>query len=345
MLKLLSHNYLKSIGIRIFKACGASEQEAEIVASELVEASLLGLDSHGVMRYEQYVGEVLEKKILPNSPVKIIEESSSTVVVDCGFGFGQVSASKMTDIVAGKTLKNGVVCAVSRNCNHIGRLGSFTQKLAEKNLLAFAVASGASHSQVAPWGGIEGRLAPNPLSYAAPRREGLPVVMDMSTSMIAEGKVRILMQQQKNVPDGCIQDAFGNATTNPADFYGPPKGTILPFGSELGYKGFGLAIMVEIFGRLLAGVSIEEDGNYVNGLSMIAINPEKFCGVDSLLQLMDELEMFIKSAKLANGNSEIYLPGDLDYATKKDRLENGIPVADETWNSIERALTKVGIQI
>lgn len=343
-MRVLNQKYLKKTGIDIFTACGASDEEAALVASELVEASLMGLDSHGVMRYAQYVEEVLENKIKPGSPIQIIKESPSTAIVDCGLNFGQVSATRLTEIAYEKAKLSNIVCVVSRKCNHIGRLGSFTQKLAEKNLLCFAVASGGGHTQVAPWGGIEGRLSPNPMSYGVPMN-GNPMVLDMSTSMIAEGKVRILMQQGNPVPEGCIQDAAGKPTTNPKDFYGPPKGTILPFGLKLGYKGFGLALMVEIFGRILAGVSIDEDGSYVNGLCIIAVNLEAFCGLELTKKLMDELNSFIKAAALAPGHDEIYLPGELDFKTKEKRLREGIPVADETWLSIKEAAKKVDIII
>ena len=185
-------------------------------------------------------------------------------VVDCGFNFGPVAAARMVDIVCEKADRSDIAFAVSRNCTHIGRLGGVVQKVAERGFFGIATCNSSKHGHwVVPWGGREGRLATNPMAFAAPT-SGDPVVLDMSTSMISEGKVRVLMNQGLPVPEGCIQDADGKPTTDPNHWYGPPKGTILPFGSELGYKGFGLSLLVEILSGMMAGEPAS-DAPYING--------------------------------------------------------------------------------
>jgi len=347
-MKLYNADYLKGIGTKIFEACGSPRNEAEILSTELVDASLMGLDSHGIMRYTQYVDQVLDGSVKPGSKISIMSETPNTAVVDCAWNFGIVSASKMTEIAYHKAENNNIACVASRHCHHVGRLGSYVQKLAERSMFAFATANSSRHGHwVTPWGGKEGRLATNPLAYAAPT-SGLPVVMDMSTSMIAEGKIRVLMQQGKTLPEGCVLDADGNATTDPEAFYGPPKGTILPFGYDLGYKGFGLSLLVETLSSSLAGVPVTPDGSkdeYINGLCIIAINPDAFAGKETFKKVMDTLSGYITSAHPAPGHEEVVMPGTYDFRMREKRLKEGIPIAEETWKQILEAGKKVGLNI
>ncbi|HET6487645.1 MAG TPA: Ldh family oxidoreductase [Spirochaetia bacterium] len=340
---------LKDIGIRLFAACGASARDAETVASELVEASLMGLDSHGVMRYAQYVDEVLAGTIQPKATPRIERETATTAVVDCGSGFGIASACRMVEIVIDKARAADLACVVSTRCQHVGRLGSYAQKVARAGLVGLAAANSSRQGHwVAPWGGREGRLATNPLAFAAPT-SGDPLIVDMSTSMIAEGKIRILKQNGAPVPPGSILDGNGNPTTDPNLFYAEPHGTILPFGSPtLGYKGFGLGLLVEILGSSLAGVPLTSAGGkseYTNGLFLLAINPEPLAGPQGLRTLVDELCAYVTSSRPAPGHREVVVPGALDFRTRARRLEEGIPVAEGTWREIERVAGRLSVTL
>jgi L-lactate dehydrogenase len=167
----------------------------------------------------------------------------------------------------------------------------------------------------------------------------------MSTSMISEGKIRALMAEGKPVPPACIRDGAGNPTTDPQSFYGPPRGTIQPFGSELGYKGFGLGLLVEILGALLAGEASSLDLPYVNGLCLIAINPEAFCGAGRFRELIDDLSQYVTSCPAAPGCEPVSMPGTRDFRTREQRLVAGIPVAESTWKEILDVAGRLGVRI
>jgi uncharacterized oxidoreductase len=346
---VLSAEELRRAGERLLSACGATGAEAGMVAGELVEASLRGLDSHGVVRLVMYADHVRDGTIVPGAPITIARETPGVVVVDCGRGFGIVGAHRMVDIVAGKARGMGIACAASLRLNHVGRLGACAEALAEDGLFGLATVNSPRHGHfVSPWGGREGRLATNPIAWAAPT-SGHPIVADMSTSMIAEGKIRILMQEGKPAPDGCILDADGKPTTDPRRFYGPPRGTILPFGSPaLGYKGFGLGLLVEILGSALAGVPLGSEGQpapYGNGLFLLAIDPEAFGGRDRFRGLVDDLAAYVSSSAPAPGTDGVILPGALETATRDRRMREGIPVAEETWKQIREAGRRSGIEL
>jgi hydroxycarboxylate dehydrogenase B len=343
--QLLSAQQLRRIGIELFGACGAPPAEADIVARELVDASLMGLDSHGVVRYAFYVDEVRNGHIHPGAPWHVVKETPTSAVLDFQHNFGPLNATRLVEIVRLKAQQAHMACGVSLHSHHIGRLGATVQKLAEGGLFGFAVVNSYKGGHwVVPWGGRAGRLATNPLAYAVPT-SGRPVVLDMSTSMIAEGKIRVLMHQGKPVPPGCILDGAGRPTTDPRAFYGPPHGTILPLGGALGYKGFGLSLLVEVLGSLLAGEALSDEYRYMNGLCVMALDPEAFCGRERFRQLMDDLCAYVTSSPPAEGSAEVVMPGTLDYRTYDRRLAEGIPVDDETWRIIGESATKVGVSL
>lgn len=341
--KVFPADHLRRLGEELFTACGAPAEEAAIVAGELVEASLMGLESHGVTRYIMYVEEVLAGRIKPGAPVVRVRETPTLALVDCGFNFGPVSATRMVDLVVAKARAIGIAFCVSRHSHHVGRLGGYVQRAAEQGVFCLAVANSSKHGHfVVPWGGREGRLATNPLAYGVPTG-GRPVVLDMSTSMIAEGKIRVLMHAGEPVPPGRILDGNGQPTIDPKGFYGPPRGTILPLGGELGYKGFGLGLLVEILGSTMAGEAVTDEYRYVNGLGLIAIDPKPLCGLDAFRKLMDDLAAYVTSAPPAPGHSEVVMPGALDFRMREARLRDGIPLPEATCQQLVEVAAKVGV--
>jgi uncharacterized oxidoreductase len=281
----------------------------------------------------------------PGTPLRIVRETPVTAIVDCGLNFGQVSAKQMVDIATGKAKAAGIAYVVSKNCCHVGRLGSYVQKVAEAGMVGIATCNNRKVGHVvAPWGGREGRLGTNPLAFAAPTKTW-PVVLDMSTCMIPEGKVNLAREEGKPAPPGCIRDAAGNPTTDPNAFYGPPQGTILPFGSEYGYKGYGLSMLVEILGGIMAGEDATVDQPGFNGFSLIAIDPEAFCGVSLFTDLVDRLCAYQMSAQPAPGFTEVVVPGLYDFRTREERLAKGIPVDGNVWNTVVAAAKRVGVTI
>lgn len=341
----MSADYLRKVGTGIGVGFGAPRAEAEIVANELVESNLMGFDSHGIIRYTDYYTNVQKGKLIPGAPIKIVKETPTTALVDCGLNFGAVGASRMADIACEKAQSVSIACVVSRNCNHVGRLGAWVQQVAERGMFAMATANGGKTGHiVAPWGGKAGRLATNPMAYAAPT-SGYPIVLDMATCMIAEGKVRMLMHEGERVPPGCVQDPGGNPITDPVVFYGPPHGTIKPFGSEYGYKGYGLSLMVEILGAAMAGEYSSREGMYTNGFCLIAVDPEAFSGREFFRELMDDLVAYHASTPPAPGFDEVVLPGTYEFRTKEKRLAEGIPVRDEVWKLVCEVAAKVNVDV
>lgn len=333
----------------IFSRTGATDAEAQIVAEELVKSNLMGVDSHGVLRIPQYLWQIEDKFILPHADVKIVKETMTTAIVDADHGFGQVAGQKVADVVIQKANETGVACAISINSSHIGRLGAYTERIARNGLLAFGTAGLYSSGPLAPFGAAEARLGTNPISWAVPRGEEDPIMMDGATTVVAEGKLRTYIQKGESVPEGWIRDGYGHDTTDPNDFYKTPRGTILPLGGKTGgAKGSALAVMADLFSIALANDdywTCLQEGKKLsteNGLFLFAVNPDCFFGKSAYEQQVKNHADYIKSAKPADGFCEVLLPGEHEFRMAEKRRIEGIDIPDETWNGIVSIAAKMG---
>ena len=344
-------DFLRQVGADIFVGCGAPLREAALVASELVEANLMGYDSHGIVRCNEYVDYVHRGRITPGAAHRIVREQRNTAVVDCGLNFGQVGATYMTDLACGKARDGGIAYIVSTRCSHVGRVGSYVQRAAERGYFAFATCNNQKVGHiVAPWGGREGRLGTNPLAFGAPT-EKWPVVLDMTTCMIAGGKLNMLKLAGKPAPPGTIQDVEGNPSTDPAVITAlsldptAPSGTILPFGSAYGYKGYGLSMMVEIMGGIMAGLDMTQHNPGANGFAIIVVDPDAFFGRAAFRSLVDSMCAYQMSSAPAPGFSEVVVPGLYDFRLREKRLAEGIPVERSVWDLVIEAGKRVGVKV
>jgi len=328
----------------VFRACGASITESAIVADHLVTSSMMGIDSHGLMRIPQYVQNIKDGEILPGAPISVIAEAGATAVVDCGWNFGQVGALRAMEIGIERARRYHTAFILTHRCSHAGRLGAFTQFAAEKGFLAIAVGRCSCLGHwVVPWGGRKRRLGTNPISFAIPTGFGFPILSDFSTCTAPEGKVRVYRDEGKKLPFAWVTDAEGRPTTDPAAFYGPPRGAVLPFGAELGYRGYALAILVECLGGTLAdeGMTVGVPGT---GVSFIIIDVEALVAKDRFNELVDEMKRYLKSSPPANGFTEVQLPGEPEFCLAQARRRDGIPVDDKVWARICEAARSVGIE-
>jgi uncharacterized oxidoreductase len=332
--------------VRIFETAGMPSCDAGLVADDLVDGDLCGLTSHGVFRVAQYIEAIQERDLQLGVELTAVRETPSTGVFDCGWNLGIVSGHQLVDKLIAKAGQTGLAAVVGTQCYHIGRLGNFTRRIAKAGYLGFVVAAGTARCHyVVPWGGKEGRLATNPMSYGVPC-EGEPIVLDMSTSMYAEGKVRAARTLGKALPEGVIVDGHGRPSTDPEDFYGDPHGNILPFGGAMGYKGFGLGVLVEVLGRCLGGLLVSEEGDTYrleNGVYMSAMDPAAFCGRKAFDKAVTDLKDYITSCPPAPGHEAVLMPGGYDDAIRRKRKEDGIPLDPEVRKVMIEAAKRVGL--
>jgi len=329
----------------IFVALGTPDEKAHLVAQLLVESNQVGHDSHGLMRIPQYGLTIENGEINPCAEITKEAETDASVIVDAHWGFGQYAMQKAVEIGLTKAQACGVSAVTMRNANHIGRLGSYVQYIAEKKMIGLLFANmHGSGVCVVPWGGTSARLGTNPLAAGLPRGEGRAIVLDMTTSVVAEGKIRIRRNRGEVVPEGWITDAKGDIATDPEAFYGSERGGILPFGGIAGHKGYGLSIVVELLAGALSGAGCAGSGSRNgNGVFLMVLDISRFVPMEQYCREVDEFVDFLKSSSLAPGVDEIFVPGEIEEKQRKQNISS-IDIDEKTWKQIVDFGQKYGVE-
>lgn len=337
---------LRQIGYEIFRAAGCSETDMHAVVDHLVDSNRFGHDSHGVIRYPEYVRAMREGRFNPKAQPTVVSDHPCAAVVDAAGALGQVGGVFAMNLAIEKARQHGVATVTLRNTSHVGRAGAYPLQAAAQGMIGLAfVNAGRLGYQIAPYGGIDGRLTTDPIAFAAPRRNDPPIMVDMTTSVVAEGKIRVAINSGQTVPEGWLIDGQGNPTTNPRDFIGDPPGAILPMGGVVAHKGYGLAFVVELLGGALSGQGCAAGERVMksNGVLFTVYNIEHFTDLNSFYDEVDGLVRHVKTSRLAPGFSEILAPGEPEFRTAARRDQNGITVDETTWGQICREASTLGI--
>jgi len=344
---VFSAETLHTIGVELFKAAGVPDKQTRMVIDHLVESNLFGHDSHGAIRFPEYVKAIVQEgRFNAAASTQVQENSPCTAVVDNGGGLGQVGGTFAIDLAIKKAKAYGTATVTLRNTSHVGRAGAYPLKAAREGMIAFAtVNAGKFGVQIAPFGGIDGRLSTNPIAFAAPRRDAEPIMVDMTTSVVAEGKVRVAANKGVSVPDGWLLDSNGVPTNDPTKLKSDPRGAILPLGGIVAHKGFGLSLMVEILGGALSGqgCAAGESTMESNGVLFSVFNIEHFSPLEAYYENVETMISHVKSSRLASGFTEILAPGEPEFRTADQRRKNGIEIDEKTWSDIKDAAALVGI--
>ena len=339
---------LRTVGYTLFDALGCRSEDARAVVDHLVESNLFGHDSHGAIRFYEYAQAIGEGRFQPQAVPEVVRDRPCLAVVDAGGAMGQVGATFATRLAIDKARQHGIGAVSLRNTSHIGRVGAYPLMVAREGLIGqIFVNAGHMGHQAAPFGGIDGRLSTNPIAFAAPRRDGEPLLVDMTTSVVAEGKIRVALNKGDHVPEGWIIDAQGNPTTDPQDFKGDPPGAMLPMGGVVAHKGYALSLMVEILGGALSGLGCASGAPVMtsNGVFLQVYDIEHFVELEDYYREVEALIAHVKSSRPAPGFSEIMLPGEPEFRSAERRSRDGIEVDDTTWSRICKEAEAVNVDV
>ena len=333
---------LQGLVTRVLAAAGADPEAARVVARSLVLANLRGVDSHGVMRVPEYLEQIRRGRIVPDARPELVDGSGQLLRVTGNGCFGQLGARFAILAAVERARSGGVGVALLSGVMHIGRLGEFAEIAAERACISLVVANGGPPGGlVAPFGGRDRALGTNPLAFGIPAGRRLPIIADFSTSVAAEGKIRLLREAGRLLPDGWILDANGNPSVDPADLYG--GGALLP---AAGHKGFALALLVEILGGVLAAEGCAVLGeNPGNGCVLIALDPAAVMPAADFAARVDSVIEAVEARSPAEGFSRVVVPGAPEAEIERERAEHGIPFADETWLRFAEGARSVGIDV
>ena len=334
---------LLKIAETILRHHGSTARECEIVGQHLVDANLAGHDSHGVIRLPQYVEDIAAGLIRPGATHTVCSQTDTTAVLDAKAVFGQVAGHDAVRLARDKARDHGLAAISVRRSNHTGRLGTYGEMLAADNMVSLVMVNGGGRGQwVAPFGGRQRRLSTNPIVIAAPSSGDFPLLLDMSSCVAPEGKIRNYFQRGERVPEGWLVDADGHSTTDPGALYGEPPAALLPLGGSAGHKGFGLAVMIDVLAGALSGAGCsraetsDDQGSGHSGLLVIAINVSYFQTTGHFFGELEALVGHLKSCQPADGFHEVLVPGEFEFRERQKRLEQGIEIPPETWSQITR---------
>jgi LDH2 family malate/lactate/ureidoglycolate dehydrogenase len=329
----------------LLQALGAGDKEARLVAKILVQADLRGIRTHGCA-FLPLIAERCAHGLL-NIPTKTkpITDEGAIAHIDGNNGLGQVAAVEAMQISIHKARNHGVALALIRNTNHIGFLGYYTLMAAAKGMIGICATNAAA--SVAPWGGAEPFFGSNPLSIAAPVANGPPIVLDMSASVVARGKIRRAQRLNENIPLGWALDETGSPTTDPAEAL---KGTLLPVA---GHKGSGLALFIDLMCGLLSGSKYGRDlltfhkpiGPTGVGAMFMAVDIGRFMPLARFETLVNEYAAAIRNSQKAVGVERIFLPGEIEADKADASKSQGIEVDSQIIEKINVLLEQKDLAI
>jgi hydroxycarboxylate dehydrogenase B len=341
---IVHHDRLLNLISAIFEAAGCPAAEAARIALHLVEANLVGHDSHGVIRVPPYVQWLRAGKVLANRSIAIVFENDAVAVVDGQFGFGQSIGAQAMRLGIAKCARHGVAVVALRNSGHLGRIGDWPLQAAQAGKLSlhFVNTTGAG-ILVAPFGGTQRRLSANPIAAGVPITGRAPMLLDISACTIAEGKIRVALNKGVAVPEDCIIDAQGKPTTDPKVFYADPPGAIL---SIAGHKGYGLAMLYEVLAGALTGGGCSNPknaGRVINGMLSIFLDPAVFQADAVFAAEIERFIAWVKSSAKSSPDGDILMPGEIEERTKAQRMRAGIEIDATTWSQILDTAKVVGV--
>lgn len=339
-MRIIAAERLAELCAAIMQAGGCGAVEARTVARRLVDANLVGHDSHGVLRVPTYLEWMRQGSLRPDRDPRLVFESETIAIVDGDCGFGQVIGEFAGRLGISKAAQRGIAMIGLRNCGHLGRLGDWAELAAQHGQVSLHFLNTSGAQRVAPFGGSDRRLSTNPLCVGIPQAGGDPVILDITTSTVAEGKLMVAMNKGERVPPGWIVDGQGRPTTDPNDFYA--GGALLTIG---GHKGSGLSIVTDLLaGALTTGRSSDPTDTVLrNNMMSIYIAPSTYDPAGNVLREVHRLVEWVKASPPAMSGQPVLAPGDVERATRATRLREGVPLDDTTWSDLRAAAKSVGL--
>ncbi len=332
---------LRRITQDVLQAVGTPKDMAQVVGYSLVEANLVGHDSHGVLQLPPYVQYVRAGQVRPDARPSVQTRQKATAHVDGAWGWGQVAAHLAARTVVELAEEFGVGAVTIGRCNHIGRLGEYMEVVTRAGMVGLALCN--TDAVVVPLGGRQPAIGTNPLAWAVPRgSEQDPLLLDFATSSVAEGKLRVAQARGERMAPGLLLDRFGRPSQEPADFFS--GGALLPFGA---HKGYALSVMIELTAGTLSGMAPSALPEYGggNGTLILALKIGSFVPLEQFFALASALSTKIKSTPTADGFSEVMLPGEPEVASRRQRLAKGISLPEQTWRDLQNLGAELNISL
>jgi LDH2 family malate/lactate/ureidoglycolate dehydrogenase len=343
--------------VSVLRAWGMSDPHAETTAQAMVETDLRGVDSHGISMLPTYDQEFRQGRLNMRPLFKTVREAPAMALIDADASLGHPVSTYAMNLAVDKCLVTGVAVVSVFNSHHFGAAGCYATIAAERGVIGM-VTSATRGITLVPTFAAEPVMGTNPLAFAAPARRNPPFQLDMATTTVAAGKVKVYKLNHKPVPSGWVVDGDGQAVTDAEQafrhVFSEPDGGITPLGGtrDLGsHKGYGLAVMVHILAGTLAGASFSPLRNRTQrpsdphniGHFFLAIDPHAFRDDGAFEEDLDQVIDVLHGAKRADPAQPVLVAGDPELLTRRERLENGVPIPDDLMEQLRAVVSRAGV--
>lgn len=346
---LIHHEPLTRFAIDLLLAARVPADDADLTARMLVAANLRGIDSHGVHLLSYYLKQIDAGQVRPDRRGRVVSESGACLAYDGENALGQVIARECSSHARRLVKQNGLAMVTAREANHFGACFWWAREIAQDGNIALVICNASS--LVSPWQGRQPRFGTNPICLAVPPvgDDGQePFLLDMATTTVAANKIfKAFINQQPEIPAGWAMDAEGVPTTDTEAAY---RGLVMPLG---GYKGYGLAMMVEILCSVLGGGAIASELGGIRftdkpvrvSHAYLAIDIARFMPVEEFNARMLRLVEIMKSTEPAKGYTEVLVAGEPEKRIEQHRLREGIDIPDGNWNDLVEAAGRLSVAV
>jgi LDH2 family malate/lactate/ureidoglycolate dehydrogenase len=343
--------------VSVFLAWGMPDAHAETTAELMLETDLRGVDSHGISMLPSYDKEFRAGRLNMRPVWKTVRDAAATALIDADRSLGHPVSAYAMNLAVDKCLATGVAVVSVVNSHHFGAAGCYSRIAADRGVIGM-VTSATRGVTMVPTFAAEPVMGTNPLAFAAPAKRNPPFQLDMATTTVAAGKVKVYKLNRKPLPAGWVVDAGGQAVTDPEEafryVFERPEGGITPLGGARevgGHKGYGLAVMVHILGGTLGGASFSPIRNRMQkpsdphniGHFFLAIDPRAFRAEGEFEDDLDQVIDVLHGAKRADPAQPVLVAGDPEMATRAERLRQGVPVPDDLMDQLRAVATSAGV--
>jgi len=344
---IISADALLAVVAAVCRAGGSDADEVARVARHLVDANLMGHDSHGVGMIPAYVDSLRDGWLYPNRHVAVRVDGGAILQLDGQRGYGQVIGAEAMERGIAKAREHGVAVVALRNTHHLGRIGAWGEMCAGAGFVSIHyVNATVTRALVAPFGGSDARFTTDPYCTAIPATgSNPPIILDMATSRIAMGKVRVAHNKGVEVPDDALIDSTGRATRDPGVMFRSPRGALRSMGE---HKGYGLALICESLAGAFTGGGVfrienQSETGIINNMLSVIIDPDAVGERGALEHEVTALLGWVKASPPRAGFDEVLLPGEPERRRRAERLAGGIGIDEQSWREIRTAALAAGL--
>ena len=328
----------------LLTAAGLEEALAVSVAKVLVAADRLGHRTHGLALLAPYLTQIEAGGMALDGAPEVLSDTATAFHWSANRLPGAHVLTRAIDELARRAETHPVATASIAECFHIGALQVYLEAATQRDLICIIATTDASVRSVAPFGGIDPVLTSNPIACGIPTR-GKPILIDLCTSTISNAGAMGYASQGSRLPGPWLLDNQGRASDDPAVLSATPKGTLLPLGGvDLGYKGFGLGIMVEALALALSGYGRTTPNRmFGEGVFVQVINPAHFAGRDMFLDEMQALVDASHASRPVPDGAAVRMPGERALARRGQVDAGGLQLPDSVLGALQPWMRKHGV--